>query len=53
MKILARVMSTIGFVLVLLGGGGMDSVSLVMPIVMILVGIVMMWNGIALEGEYA
>ena len=53
MKVLARVMSSIGFVLILLGGAGMDSASLVMPIVMILVGIVMMWNGMALEGEYA
>lgn len=53
MKTLARVMSSIGFVLILMGGGGMDSASLVIPIVMILVGIVMMWNGIALEGEYA
>lgn len=49
MKILARVMASMGFCFVLIGGGAMDSASVVVPIIVILCGIIMMWNGITLE----
>lgn len=53
MKILARVMASMGFCFVLIGGGAMDSTSVTVPIVVVLCGIVMMWNGISLEEHYA
>ena len=49
MKTLARVMASMGFCFILIGGGAMDSSSVVVPIIVILCGIVMMWNGITLE----
>lgn len=51
MKILARLMASFGFCLILIGGSAMDSTSLFAPIVMILCGIGLMWNGLALEEQ--
>lgn len=53
MKILARVMASVGFCFVLIGGSAMDSRSIMVPVAIILCGIVMMWNGISLEEQYA
>ena len=50
MKILARVMASIGFCALLVGGGTMDNPN-VASIVMILGGIALMWNGLALEEQ--
>lgn len=48
-KTLARVMASMGFCFVLIGGGAMDSKSVAIPIIVVLCGLAMMWNGIALE----
>lgn len=53
MKILAKVMEGAGFGMFLIGGSAMDSSSVILPIAIILCGIVVAWNGIALEDQIA
>jgi len=45
-----RIIATIGFLLVMIGAGGMDSASLIAPTVMMLCGVVMMYSGASMEG---
>jgi hypothetical protein len=52
MKILAKVMMGAGIVAVLLGGGGMDSQSLVAPIMMIILGVGLIYTGNKIDEDY-
>jgi hypothetical protein len=52
MKILAKVMMGAGIVAVLLGGGGMDSQSLVAPIMMIILGVGLIYTGNKIDEEW-
>lgn len=45
MKILGKVMMGVGVVAVLFGGGGMDSQSLLVPIMMVILGIALIYTG--------
>lgn len=52
MKILAKVMMGAGIVAVLLGGGGMDSQSLVAPIMMIILGVGLIYTGNRIDEDW-
>ena len=52
MKILAKVMMGAGIVAVLLGGGGMDSQSLLVPIMMIILGVGLIYTGNKIDEEW-
>ena len=52
MKILAKVMESVGAAMFLMGGAAMDSNSLVIPIIMVLAGLVLAWNGVSIEEAY-
>lgn len=52
MKILAKVMMGAGIVAVLLGGGGMDSQSLLAPIMMIILGVGLIYTGNKIDEEW-
>jgi hypothetical protein len=52
MKILAKVMMGAGIVAVLLGGGGMDSQSLLAPIMMIILGVGLIYTGNKIDEDY-
>ena len=45
-----RIIATIGFLLVMIGAGAMDSASLIAPVAMVLSGCVMMYSGASMEG---
>ncbi len=45
-----RVIGAIGFLLVMLGAGAMDSTCLIAPVTMLLCGVVMMYSGASMEG---
>ena len=52
MKILAKVMMGVGVFVVLFGGGGMDSQSIVAPILMILLGVGLIYAGNKIDEDY-
>lgn len=52
MKILAKVMMGVGVVAVLFGGGGMDSQSLVAPIMMIILGVGLIYTGNRIDEDW-
>ena len=52
MKILAKVMMGAGIVAMLLGGGGMDSQSLLAPIMMIILGVGLIYTGNKIDEDY-
>ncbi len=52
MKIFAKVTMAVGVVAVLLGGGGMDSQSLITPILMIFLGMGLIYIGSKIDGDY-
>ena len=49
MKHLGHIGEGIGFVMILLGGGAMDSASLIAPIAIVLGGVVLMLAGASIE----
>ena len=46
---IARVTECIGFLMIMLGGGAMDSASLVGPITMAMIGCALLWTGAKME----
>ena len=45
-----RIIGTIGFVLVMLGAGAMDSTTLIAPVAMLISGIALLYSGASMEG---
>lgn len=52
MKILGKVMMGVGVVAVLFGGGGMDSQSLLVPIMMVILGVGLIYAGNKIDEEW-
>lgn len=52
MRIFSRVLEGIGFVMLMLGGAGMDNASLILPVIIVFSGIGVMTAGWRLDEEY-
>lgn len=52
MKVLAKVMESVGLIMLFIGGASMDSASLVIPIIMAFAGMAIAWGGVEIEEAY-
>lgn len=52
MKKVAKIMEILGILLLFVGGGSMDSASIVLPIVMAFSGLAIAFSGAALEEQW-